>query len=123
MAGRIEEHSPARVPLLWHRGSQRDRALHGGAQVVRSEVKVHDRRPWPGRGDMSVDLLRYQHSPGDLDPNAGLPRPQLAATEQRPVEVGEPLRVGTVQRDPHQPRGADLGHRGTLRPVPCGRWP
>ena len=56
---------------------------------------------------MNVDSLRYQHSPRHLDPDAGLLRPQLAAAEQPPIEVGKPLRVGTAPGDAHQPRWAD----------------
>ncbi len=34
MAGRIEQHPPARVPLLWQRGPQRDRPLRSRAEIV-----------------------------------------------------------------------------------------
>ena len=101
MTGRIEQHSPTRVRLLWQRGAKRNRPLPRRTEIVGGEIKVHDRRPRPVRWDIPVDLLSYQHSPGYLDRDAGLLRPQLAASEQPQVEVGKPLRVRTIQRDGH----------------------
>jgi hypothetical protein len=117
MASRVEQHLPPRVPLLWQRGSQCQSPPRSRAEIVGGEVEVNDRGPWPRRGDMPVDPLRYEYRPGHLDPDAGLLRPQLAATEQAQVEVCKLQGVGTVQRDAHQSRRADLCHSGTLRPV------
>ena len=82
MAGRIEQHPPARIRLIWQRGPQRDCPLRSRAEIVSGEVKVHNRCPWPCREDISVDLLRHQYRARHLDPDAGLLRPQLAATER-----------------------------------------
>lgn len=41
MAGRIEQHSPSRVRLLWQRGAERDRPLTSRAEIVGGQIKVH----------------------------------------------------------------------------------
>ena len=64
MARRIEQHSPPRVRLLWQCGAKHDRPLTSRAEIVGGQIKVHDRRPRPVRGNMTVNLLRNQHSPG-----------------------------------------------------------
>jgi hypothetical protein len=97
MAGRVEQHSPTGVRLVWQPGTKRNGQLLGRREIVSGEVKVHDGRPRPDRGDITVDPLRYQHTPRHLDPDTGLLCPQLVIAEQPPVEVGKPLRVKTVQ--------------------------
>lgn len=117
MAGRIKQYPPPGVGLIRQRGPERYRSLHSRPEIVCGEVEVHDRRSRPDRRGVTVDLLRYQHSPVHLDSDTGFLRPQLATSKQRPVEVGELLRVGTVQGDGYKPYRAELGHSGTLRPL------
>lgn len=101
MASRIEQDPPPRVGLLRQCGAERYRPLLSRPEIVGGEVEVHDRRSRPNRGNVTGDLLRYQHGPVHVDSDTGLLRPQLATSKQRSVEVGKPLRVGAVQRDGH----------------------
>ncbi len=97
MAGRVKQYPPPRVRLLRQRGPERYRPLLSRPEIVSGEVEVHDRRSRPDRGNVTGDLLRYQHSSLHLDSDTGLLRPQLATSKQRPVKVGKLLWVGTVQ--------------------------
>ena len=101
MSSRIEQHSPTRIRLLCQPGAKRDRPLLSRAEIVGGEIKMHDRRPRPVWGNITLDLLRNQDSPGHLDPDARVLGPQLTAPEQPQIEVGKALRFRAVQRDAH----------------------